>query len=67
MLDVIIMNTLLLVAEVYLYCYTLYNNELYTDENLVFCPERTLTQVISHIHYFPEDWKGNAHTYKVAH
>ncbi|XP_023344796.1 autophagy-related protein 9A [Eurytemora carolleeae] len=35
------------------------------DENLVFCPEKTLTQVISHIHYFPEDWKGNAHTYKV--
>ena len=38
---------------------------LLLDENLVFCPEKTLTQVISHIHYFPEDWKGNAHTYKV--
>ena len=35
------------------------------DENLVFCPERTLTQVISHIHYFPVVWKGEAHTYKV--
>ena len=31
----------------------------------MFCPERTLTQVISHIHYFPESWKGEAHTYKV--
>jgi hypothetical protein len=32
---------------------------------IVFCPEKTLTQVISHIHYFPVDWKGQAHTYKV--
>jgi hypothetical protein len=31
----------------------------------VFCPEKTLTQVISHIHYFPVDWKEQAHTYKV--
>jgi hypothetical protein len=32
----------------------------------VFCPEKTLTQVISHIHYFPVDWKDQAHTYKVG-
>lgn len=35
------------------------------NENLVFCPERTLTQVIAHIHYFPLQWKGKAHSYKV--
>jgi autophagy-related protein 9 len=36
------------------------------DENMVFCPERTLTAVIAHIHYFPIDnWKGRAHTYEV--
>ena len=36
------------------------------NENMVFCPERTLTAVIAHIHYFPmENWKGRAHTYEV--
>ena len=52
------------------------------DENLVFCPEKTLTQVrsllercwkllmkilqvIAHIHYFPVQWRGQAHTYSV--
>lgn len=35
------------------------------DENLVFCPEKTLTTVIAHIHYFPDSWKGQAHTSKV--
>ena len=36
------------------------------DENLVFCPEKTLTAVLAHIHYFPIDnWKGRAHTYEV--
>jgi len=35
------------------------------DENLVFCPEKTLTQVIAHIHYFPLQWRGQAHTYQV--
>ena len=54
------------------------------DENLVFCPEKTLTQVnseergsgrivndnifqvIAHIHYFPQQWRGQAHTYQVS-
>ena len=36
------------------------------DENMVFCPEKTLTAVIAHIHYFPvEDWRGRAHTFEV--
>ncbi|ODN05930.1 Autophagy-related protein 9A [Orchesella cincta] len=32
------------------------------DEHLVWCPERLLTAVVAHIHYFPEQWKGKAHT-----
>ena len=36
-----------------------------SDDNLVFCPEKTLTAVIAHIHYFPDAWKGQAHTTKV--
>ena len=36
------------------------------DENMVFCPEKTLTAVIAHIHYFPvENWRGRAHTFEV--
>ena len=36
------------------------------DENKVYCPEKTLTSVIAHIHYFPLDnWKGRAHTFEV--
>ena len=36
------------------------------DENLVFCPEKSLTSVVAHIHYFPmENWRGRAHTYDV--
>ena len=36
------------------------------DDNMVFCPEKTLTAVIAHTHYFPMDnWKGKAHTYDV--
>ncbi len=32
------------------------------DENLVFCPEKTLTSVLAHIHYFPDQsWRGRAH------
>lgn len=35
------------------------------DENLVFNPEKSLTAVLAHIHYFPETWKGRAHTHEV--
>jgi len=35
------------------------------DENQVFCPERTMTQVVAHIHYFPVQWRGQSHTHKV--
>lgn len=35
---------------------------LIPDPNMVFCPEKTLTAVMAHIHYFPDSWKGEAHT-----
>jgi autophagy-related protein 9 len=35
------------------------------DDNLVFCPEKLLTAVVAHTHYFPDvAWKGQAHTKK---
>ena len=35
------------------------------DENMVFCPEKLLSAVVAHIHYFPvSDWRGQAHTSK---
>ena len=38
---------------------------LIPDPNIVFCPEKTLTAVMAHIHYFPDSWKGEAHTSRV--
>ena len=38
---------------------------LIPDPNMVFCPEKTLTAVMAHIHYFPDSWKGEAHTNRV--
>ena len=38
---------------------------LLPDPNMVFCPEKTLTAVMAHIHYFPDTWKGEAHTARV--
>ena len=38
---------------------------LIPDPNMVFCPEKTLTAVMAHIHYFPDSWKGEAHTSRV--
>merc|ERR1712241_574931 len=32
---------------------------------MVFCPEKTLTAVMAHIHYFPDSWRGEAHTARV--
>lgn len=34
------------------------------DEHLIWCPEKLLTTVLSHIHYMPDSWKGNAHTWQ---
>jgi len=38
---------------------------LIPDPNMVLCPEKTLAAVMAHIHYFPDCWKGEAHTSKV--
>ena len=35
------------------------------DENMVHCPERLLSAVVAHTHYFPGEWRGRAHTTKV--
>ncbi|RZF35752.1 hypothetical protein LSTR_LSTR012050 [Laodelphax striatellus] len=38
---------------------------LIPDENMVWCPEVLLTQVLSQVHYIPDSWRGKAHTSKV--
>ncbi|CAG7829535.1 unnamed protein product [Allacma fusca] len=38
---------------------------LIPDEHLVWCPEKLLTAVLAHVHYFPDHWKGQAHAAKV--
>ncbi|MFH4978527.1 hypothetical protein AB6A40_005236 [Gnathostoma spinigerum] len=32
------------------------------DENQVWCPEKLMEQILLHIDYRPDTWKGNAHT-----
>ncbi|GLV38783.1 Autophagy-related 9 [Carabus blaptoides fortunei] len=35
------------------------------DENLVWCPEKLMTEVLAHVHYLPDSWRGAAHTDRV--
>eukprot|EP00057_Strongylocentrotus_purpuratus_P009414 XP_011663888.1 PREDICTED: autophagy-related protein 9A [Strongylocentrotus purpuratus] len=35
------------------------------DENLIWCPETLIQSILAQIHYIPDSWKGQAHTYKV--
>ncbi|KAJ8024436.1 Autophagy-related protein 9A [Holothuria leucospilota] len=38
---------------------------LIPDENLIWCPEVLMQSILAQIHYIPDSWKGQAHTYKV--
>ncbi|XP_044727484.1 autophagy-related protein 9A [Chrysoperla carnea] len=40
-------------------------SSLIPDENLVRCPETLLKSVLAHVHYFPDHWRGQAHTQRV--
>ncbi|XP_065340573.1 autophagy-related protein 9A [Cloeon dipterum] len=35
------------------------------DQNMVWCPETLLTKVLAHVHYQPDNWRGQAHTHNV--
>ncbi|KFB41774.1 AGAP001762-PA-like protein [Anopheles sinensis] len=35
---------------------------LIPDENMVWCPEQLLRNVLAHVHYLPATWRGHAHT-----
>lgn len=32
---------------------------------MVWCPEKLMTAVLAHAHYFPDHWRGQAHTNRV--
>lgn len=32
------------------------------DENMIWCPEQLLRNVLAHVHYLPPSWRGYAHT-----
>ena len=32
---------------------------------MVWCPELLMRGILAQIHYMPDTWKGNAHTYRV--
>lgn len=38
---------------------------LIPEENMVWCPEQLLMNVLAHAHYLPAHWRGFAHTTKV--
>ncbi|XP_064456737.1 autophagy-related protein 9A-like [Ornithodoros turicata] len=38
---------------------------LIPDEHLVWCPERLMQNILAHLHYIPDHWSGQAHTYHV--
>uniref|UniRef100_A0A182JUL2 Autophagy-related protein 9 n=1 Tax=Anopheles christyi TaxID=43041 RepID=A0A182JUL2_9DIPT len=35
---------------------------LIPDENMVWCPEQLLRNVLAHVHYLPSVWRGHAHS-----
>ncbi|ETN58001.1 autophagy protein 9 [Anopheles darlingi] len=35
---------------------------LIPDENMVWCPEQLLRNVLAHVHYLPAAWRGHAHS-----
>lgn len=39
---------------------------LIPDENLVFCPEQLMKNILCHAHYLRPEWRGFAHTTKVC-
>uniref|UniRef100_A0A182SCU5 Autophagy-related protein 9 n=1 Tax=Anopheles maculatus TaxID=74869 RepID=A0A182SCU5_9DIPT len=38
---------------------------LIPDENMVWCPEQLLRNVLAHVHYLPSSWRGLAHSSNV--
>lgn len=38
---------------------------LIPDEHLIYCPEILMRNILAHIHYMPDSWKGNAHKQSV--
>lgn len=40
-------------------------SSLIPDENMVKCPETLLKTVLVNVHYFPDHWRGQAHTARV--
>jgi autophagy-related protein 9 len=39
---------------------------LIPDENLVFCPEQLMKNILCHAHYLKPEWRGFAHTSKIC-
>lgn len=39
---------------------------LLPDENLVFCPEQLMKNILCHAHYLKPEWRGFAHTSKIC-
>lgn len=62
--DVIQVEHVLLIITVFM-AITVAAHSLIPDENMIFCPEQLMKNILCHAHYLKPEWRGFAHTSKV--
>lgn len=62
--DVLQVEHLLTLITVLL-CIALASHSFIPDENMIWCPEQLIRNILAHVHYLPAHWRGIAHSTKV--
>ena len=62
--DVIQVEHVLLIITAFMGI-TVVAHSLIPDENLIWCPEQLMKNILCHAHYLKPEWRGFAHTSKV--
>lgn len=62
--DVIQVEHVLLIITLFM-AITVGAHSLIPDENLIWCPEQLMKNILCHAHYLKTEWRGFAHTSKV--
>ncbi|CAG9805732.1 unnamed protein product [Chironomus riparius] len=62
--DVIQVEHVLLIITAFMGI-TVVSHSLIPDENLIWCPEQLMKNILCHAHYLKPEWRGFAHTSKV--
>lgn len=63
--DVIQVEHVLLIISAFMGI-TVVAHSLIPDENLIWCPEQLMKNILCHAHYLKPEWRGFAHTSKVV-